>query len=212
MEKFELLKLLITKVEKYYDNEETSKSLDAFLIWLIIDNNSDSISFDKLHDKTDAENNIEMLNSLLHRYAKMYSKLVLGYATNLSVEEFSFLARLLSLKSCTKSELIDLMVYEKSTGLEIIKRLVKANLISEESNQSDKRSKQINLTDTGKKKLFKTFSLMEMVSIEFTSILSIAEKKALYHILLKLVKYHRQHIDINIEHLRKKCSIIAPIS
>ncbi|MEA5258384.1 MarR family winged helix-turn-helix transcriptional regulator [Arcicella aquatica] len=212
MEKFELLKLLITKVEKYYDNEETSKSLDAFLIWLIIDNNSDSISFDKLHDKTDAENNIEMLNSLLHRYAKMYSKLVLGYATNLSVEEFSFLARLLSLKSCTKSELIDLMVYEKSTGLEIIKRLVKANLISEESNQSDKRSKQINLTDTGKKKLFKTFSLMEMVSIEFTSILSIAEKNALYHILLKLVKYHRQHIDINIEHLRKKCSIIAPIS
>ncbi|MDR6562186.1 MULTISPECIES: MarR family winged helix-turn-helix transcriptional regulator [unclassified Arcicella] len=212
MEKFELLKLLITKVEKYYDNEETSKSLDAFLIWLIIDNNRDSISFDKLHDKTDVENNIEMLNSLLHRYAKMYSKLVLGYSTNLSLEEFSFLSRLLSLKSCTKSELIDIMVYEKSTGLEIIKRLIKANLISEESNQSDKRSKQINLTDTGKKKLSKAFSQMKMVSIELTSILDIAERSTLYHILLKLVKYHRQHIDINIESLRKKCSIITPIS
>ncbi len=202
MEKFELLKLLMTQVEKYYANEDTSKNLDTFLIWLTIENNSDSIVFDKIYDKTDAENGIEMLNSLLHRYVKMYSKQALEYSTNLSFEEYSFLATLRGLKSCTKSELIDLMVYEKSTGLEIIKRLVRANLISEELNQSDKRSKQIKLTDKGKQILAKAFGQMEAVSTEFTSALDVAEKNTLHHILLKLVEYHGDN-DRKIERLRK---------
>lgn len=204
MEKFELLKLLMTKVEKYYVNEDTSKNLDTFLIWLTIENINDSIVFDKIYDKTNAENSIEMLNSLLHRYVKMYSKQVLEYSTNLSFEEYSFLAKLIGLKSCTKSELIDLMVHEKSTGLEIIKRLVRANLISEELNQLDKRSKQIKLTDKGTQILAKVFGQIGAVSTEFTAALDIAEKNVLHHILMKLVEYHGRHTNRDIEKLRKK--------
>lgn len=195
MEKFELLKLLITQVDKYYASEDTSKNLDSFLIWLTVENSRNSIIFDKINDKTDAENSIEMLNGLLHRYVKMYSKQLLEYSTNLSFEEYSFLATLGGLKSCTKSELIDLMVYEKSTGLEIIKRLIVKNLISEEPNQLDKRSKQIKLTDIGNNILTKALVQMEVVSLEFTAALDIAEKSILHRILLKLVNSHRQQLD-----------------
>ncbi|MBB6002493.1 MarR family winged helix-turn-helix transcriptional regulator [Arcicella rosea] len=195
MGKFELLKLLITQVEKYYASEDTSKNLDSFLIWLTIENNRNSIILDKINDKTDAENSIEMLNGLLHRYVKMYSKQLLEYSTNLSFEEYSFLATLGGLKSCTKSELIDLMVYEKSTGLEIIKRLIAKKLISEEPNQLDKRSKQITLTDIGNNILIKALVQMEGVSLEFTTALDIAEKSILHRILLKLVNSHRQQPD-----------------
>lgn len=195
MEKFELLKLLMTQVDKYYASEETRKNLDSFLIWLTIENSRDNIIFDKINDKTDTENSIEMLNALLHRYVKMYSKQLLEYSTNLSFEEYSFLAMLGGLKSCTKSELIDLMVYEKSTGLEIIKRLIMKNLIAEEPNQLDKRSKQIKLTDIGNNVLVKSLVQMEVISLEFTAALGIAEKNILHRILLKLVNSHRQQPD-----------------
>jgi len=78
------------------------------------------------------------------------------------------------------------MIYEKSTGIEIIKRLIAAELASEELNPADKRSKLLRITAAGKGVLYSAFKQMELVSKEVTGVLDASEKRALHYILSRV--------------------------
>lgn len=221
MEKFDLLKLLLGQVENYYANEENSQNLDSFVTWLSMqldqssstDNLSSSNKFGEADHKVNSsianiDNGIGILNGLMYRYSRMYSKVALEHSTKLSLEEFSFLATLSSFEGCTKTELINTMIFEKSTGIEIIKRLISSELATEEINPNDKRSKLLKITEKGRKVLYAAFAQMEIVSKEITKALDLSEKKALHYILTKLEKYHRNHIDSNLDRLKKQFAIL----
>jgi DNA-binding MarR family transcriptional regulator len=215
MEKFELLKTLINQLDLYYLNNENEKNLDSFITWanmqIDFSKQNDSLNSSKKFGDadenlnislSDIDNGIAILNGLMYRYGRMYSKVALEHSTSLSIEEFSFLATLSSFSECTKTELINAMIFEKSTGIEIIKRLVLANLASEEINPIDKRSRLLKITQQGSQVLYASFSQMEIVSKEITSVLELHEKKALHYILIKLEKYHRNHAEKTLEKLR----------
>ncbi|OAQ41996.1 hypothetical protein A5893_02425 [Pedobacter psychrophilus] len=217
MEKFDLLKVLLNKLENYYESTDNLKDYESFIIWLNmhqqqnlsttnLSNNNKFGGAEKLTQDSvsNIDNGIGILNGLMYRYSRMYSKVALEHTSKLSLEEFTFLATLSSFEGCTKTELINTMIFEKSTGIEIIKRLVNAKLVSEEVNSGDKRSKLLKLSDKGRVILFSTFSQMEIVSKEITKVLDESEKKALHYILMKLENYHRTHIDSNLENLRKQ--------
>lgn len=96
--------------------------------------------------------------SLLHRYSKGYIKRALMASELLqSEEEYSYLASLMSGKSQTKTELNALNAMEKTSGAEIIRRLVAKGLAEERPDERDRRSVLVTITPQGRAELMKVF-------------------------------------------------------
>ncbi|QHT66225.1 MarR family transcriptional regulator [Rhodocytophaga rosea] len=84
--------------------------------------------------------------SLYHRAAMSKTKLP-------SPESFYFLNGLAHLGEVKKTDLINYLFYEYTTGMEVISKLLKDNLILEKVDLADKRAKLISLTAKGKQVL-----------------------------------------------------------
>ena len=76
---------------------------------------------------------------LLYRYAKEYVKVALRDSPLSTPDEFSFLITLYPNTSRTKTELINEMVLNKTSGMEVIKSLLNKDLIREYEDPEDKR-------------------------------------------------------------------------
>jgi transcriptional regulator, MarR family len=104
--------------------------------------------------------------SLLHRYSKGYIKRAL-MASNLlqSEEEYSYLASLMSGKPQTKTELNTLNAMEKTSGAEIIRRLVAKGLAEERPDERDRRSVLVTITPQGRAELMKVFPQLHTAAL-----------------------------------------------
>ncbi|WP_258931879.1 MarR family transcriptional regulator [Flavobacterium oreochromis] len=69
----------------------------------------------------------------------------------LANEEFTYLYRIIDESSLTKMQLIERNAHEKQTGIEIIKRLVKNDLLEEFPDDHDKRITRLRITQKGEK-------------------------------------------------------------
>lgn len=136
------------------------------------------------------ETSIAILVTYLYRYAKLYTKKALHNAPIQTPDEFSFLIVLLTHQSLSKTELINRNVHEKTTGMEIIKRLLRMGLITQFNDDSDKRSQRVAITDLGRQTIFAVLSKMEDVSRIVSGDLSDLEKNTLKQLLEKLDNFH----------------------
>lgn len=206
MDSLELMKVLIQKLE-VYDGEEQDKtnlSLAGFchsvkteLDYTDLKNNlirekenSDSNSSKAHYIESNIERVIAQHILFLYRYIKFYSKLAFEESVIKSIEEFGFLITVLQEEACTKSELIKKNIIEKSSGIEMINRLIKSGLLIQKDNPGDQRSQLILLTETGKTALFKIFDKMNTLGIIATGKLNNFEKDQLVHLLKKLDNFH----------------------
>ena len=71
-------------------------------------------------------------------------------------------------------------VHEKPSGLEVIKRLLKHDLVNERNDENNKRSKRVFLTDKGKALFFATVKRLNKVALIVSGDLTQDEKKQLY--------------------------------
>ena len=126
----------------------------------------------------------------MYRYARFYTKKALKDSMLNSLDEFTFLVTLLHLPSITKTELINKMVYDKTSGIELINRLIKQGLVNEHENPADKRSKIIAITDAGRGVLFSSFEELGKVSRIIPGNLSGDELTTLIRLLDKLDHHH----------------------
>lgn len=133
---------------------------------------------------------VSILISLMFRYAKNYIKKALKGSQINSADEFSFLITLLTYDSLSKQELINLQVMEKTSGIEIINRLIKKGFISQYDDEADKRSKRIILTSTGRVALVAILPQMNKVSKIVLGKLSMDEQHMLVYLLRKLDHFH----------------------
>lgn len=133
---------------------------------------------------------ISILIVLLFRYAKGYIRKALKNSPIKSADEFSFLMTLMTYKNLSKSELIQKQVMEKTSGTEIINRLIKLGLIEQAENESDKRSIMVSITDFGRTEIYKILPQMQMVSQIVTGNLNEIEKSTLAYTLRKLDHFH----------------------
>jgi DNA-binding MarR family transcriptional regulator len=145
---------------------------------------------DSLREKRTAPNNISILLVLMYRYVRIYIKKALKDSPIQTADEFSFLITLLTYESMTKTELITNQVMEKTSGTEIIKRLLKQGLIREFADQDDRRSVRVAITEKGRKELTATFPGMNLVAKIVIGNLSQPEIKTLYYLLKKLDFHH----------------------
>jgi DNA-binding MarR family transcriptional regulator len=153
---------------------------------------SDSAALDIAYQ---LDNNIGRLFVFMSRYAKSYIKKALEGTPLQTAEDFTALAILLTHTHLSKSELISYNLQEKTSGTEVLRRLIAAGLVRQWDDVKDKRSKHIAITDEGKKLLFQVFEHTNYVGKIITGKLTIAEKFTLQYLLQKLENFHLEHYE-----------------
>ena len=203
MKKNEILTTLINHFFSF-DAEKGNQeeySFDEFIGYLNAKSDRQELEIRKLsgenkesfkYEHSSAPRDISILIVLMNRYAKWYIKKVLRDSILQTPDEFSFLISLMTYDSLHKSELITSQIMEKTSGTEIINRLVKKGMISETADQNDKRSIRVSITDSGRKEILRILPLMTKVTKIVVGNLSIEEINTLSYLLKKLDYFHNK--------------------
>lgn len=200
MNKYNLYKNFFEIIEEFEkENDRQPNSLHEFSEWVLY---KQSIVNDKEVLNRQFENNedfdktqsIEVVLSrqisILYKFAKHYSKKILQKTELSSLDEFGFLAALATKRNFSKSELINFNLMEMTSGIEIIKRLLRRAFIEEFPDPNDKRAKRLKITQEGLNLIVSVFNDMNKVSFIVSGNLSEFEKHQLSSILTKLENFH----------------------
>lgn len=193
--KYELLKHLIG----YVDAFEAEASAPAqptvadFAAWLVgqsaLTPTSEGGALPSTTDSVDIH--IGILVAFLYRYTRLYSKKALDKTMLTTLDDFTYLVMLLEAPVApTKTELIERNIHEKTTGIEVLRRLLSNGLIEQFDDPDDRRSKRIKLTDRGREEMGALIPPMSQVATLVGGNLTPDEKEQLVHLLTKLHLFH----------------------
>lgn len=161
-----------------------------------------------IKEDDDVNTDISTLLVFMYRYAVIYFKKALKEGNINTLDEFSFLIVLMTYPSLSKTELIQKLIMEKTSGVEVIKRLLKHGLIKEFDNPHDKRSVLVAITAKGKEELASLFPKMGLVGSVIIGNLTPVEVSSLSFLLRKLDYHHNDvflhHRHLTLEELRDK--------
>jgi len=141
------------------------------------------------------DNAIGRLLVYMSRYAKSYIKKTLEGTPLQSQDDFTCLAILMTHESLSKSDLISRNMQEKTSGAEVIRRLLTAGLVKQWDDTIDKRSVRISITESGKELLHRVLDDMNHVGKMITGNLTYSEKLEFHYLLQKLETFHFQLHD-----------------
>ncbi len=133
---------------------------------------------------------ISILLVLMYRYAKGYIKKAIKESSLHTADEFSFLITLMTFESLRKSELITKQIMEKTSGTEVINRLIANGMIAETADEKDKRSIRVSITKAGRDVIMEIIPLMSKVSDIIAGNLTDQEINSLAYLLKKLDYFH----------------------
>lgn len=153
-----------------------------------------------VRENQDENTEIATMLVFIYRYAVIYFKKAIKEGNINTLDEFSFLIVLMTYPSLTKTELINKLIMEKTSGVEVIKRLLKQEMIEEFDNPKDKRSILVAITARGKKELADLLPRMGLVGKVVVGNLNQAEINSLSFLLRKL-DYHHNEIFLNYKNL-----------
>ncbi len=137
------------------------------------------------------ESNIARLVGNLFKYTKQYTKKALTSSPLLTLDEFGFLAYLFFKPAMTKTELIRVNLMEIPSGTEVIKRLLKGNLLEDYQDEYDSRAKRVRITPKGREVMLTAFREMSKVAQLVSGSLSQAERIQLLALITKLDDFHQ---------------------
>ncbi|AMR33967.1 hypothetical protein A0256_22215 [Mucilaginibacter sp. PAMC 26640] len=208
MKSYQLIHQLITLVEELetenQGQEASMQDFTGFLLNKVGDASAQSINKEVRFGDNDGtalnlafqlDNNIGRLFVFMSRYAKSYIKRALEGTPLQTAEDFTALAILLTHTHLSKSELINHNLQEKTSGTEVIRRLIAAGLVTQWDDVKDKRSKHIAITIEGKQLLYQVFEHTNYVGKIITGKLTTAEKFTLQYLLQKLENFHLEHYE-----------------
>lgn len=128
----------------------------------------------------------------LYRYAKGYGKKLLKNTSLSSIDDVPYLLMLLFSGPSTKMELIQANVHEKTTGMEILNRLLRLGLVEQHFNPDDKRSRKLSISPEGQKITLQLMSGMDTLSAIVSGNLLPKERINFLKMLHKLNDFHLQ--------------------
>lgn len=134
---------------------------------------------------------IAMYLSFMARYAQFYSRRVFRHSVVYSEDDWGVLISLYPDLQLKKTDVIRGCIMEKSSGNEVLKRMLKQGLLREKLHPTDKRSKLIELTDAGRAAFESVQGGISKLSDTVVADLTEEEKANLLHILHKLNRYHK---------------------
>lgn len=196
----ELLDYLDEFENQHKDTEKKFSTAD-FIGYLNAVHVPDTLSDDKIRGGEESwqviqytENrtatNVSILVSLLYRYAKMYSRKAMKESGLKSVDEFALLITLMTHDSISKQELIKEQVLEKTSGIEIVNRLIRQGFVDQFDGDKDRRSKLLRITPQGRKEILQILPRMNQVSKIVVGNLTQTEQNLLTFLMRKLDHFH----------------------
>lgn len=183
MERYRLIKELITLAEKF-EQEQDSDRMEDFIYWL------NQERFPSLSSSSDHGESPEMMLTFWvlqsGKRFKNLSRDLFRETPFASFEDYSFLLHIEQAESIRKMELVHLHALEAPTGIEIIKRLLGHGLIMDFKDPEDKRAKRVKITSDGKAALAAVTDEIGKVYGQFSEGLSPKEKLTLVGLLMKM--------------------------
>ncbi|MDZ4793919.1 MAG: MarR family transcriptional regulator [Bacteroidota bacterium] len=204
METYSNVKRLIDWAEKFSNQliDEEQWEDKNFASWLSGEVNASNDGKKDLPENTEPA--ITMYITFLYKYALFYSRKIFKHSLIYSIEDFGVLATLLPDKRLKKADVIRETISEKSSGNEVLKRLLRQKLIKETNNPNDKRSKLLEITTEGTYEMNALWGQIEKMSSLVTGNLSGQQKMTLLQMLSKLHEFHNPLFEANDEKLLKE--------
>ncbi|WEK70505.1 MAG: helix-turn-helix domain-containing protein [Candidatus Chryseobacterium colombiense] len=195
---------LLEKFEVENESNAYASDIEGFKTWLCTKESSASKKENEPYweGKENGRSPESVIStSLVHlnRYAKSYSKSAILDSDFATQEDFIYLITLKTFGEMTKMELIKKNIHEKPAGMLIINRLIKLGWIEQQESEKDKRTKVINITDSGRVSLENQMSRIRMATNIVAGNLDHSEKMELIRILEKLEKFHHPIFSRHIE-------------
>jgi DNA-binding MarR family transcriptional regulator len=126
----------------------------------------------------------------MYRFARGYGKKLLHQHPLSSIDDVPYLLMLLYQGPATKMELIHANLHEKTTGMEIIKRLQKLGFMEQHPDPRDGRQRMMRLTDSGRSLCISLLRDLQDFGMLVNGNLTLTEKHQLMHLLQKLYGFH----------------------
>ncbi len=126
----------------------------------------------------------------MYRFARGYGKKLLHGQPLSSIDDVPYLLMLMFRGPSGKMALIQANLHEKTTGMEIIKRLTRLGLMEQGSDPSDGRQRLMRLTEAGQRLVLELLADLESFGRLVCGPLNDAEKNRLLHSLNRLYGFH----------------------
>ena len=107
-----------------------------------------------------------------------------------TVDEFALLITLMTHESISKQELIKEQVLEKTSGIEIVNRLIRQGYVEQFDGEKDRRSKMLKITAQGRQEIIQILPRMNQVSKIVVGNLTQTEQNLLTFLMRKLDDFH----------------------
>lgn len=193
---YSLLKDVLDLVEEFENssNSNFSSDINGFKEWIISSQHKEllpeNFSYEGKENGRSLDSVISTLLVHLGRYAKMYSKSAIYDSIFSTQDEFIFLITLKTFGAMSKMDLIKRNIHDKPGGMQIISRLLKNELIIQEDDVMDKRSKIISITSKGLMCLEDKMDNIRQATKIVSGNLTEQEKIKLVYLLNKLEDFH----------------------
>lgn len=205
---YDLIKNVINLVEEFENHnaqvKNYSNDIDGFKHWIIEAYEQDEILKEEpdWEGKEQGRSPESVINTFIvhmNRYARNYSRAVIHDSDFSTQEDFIYLINLNAFGAMTKMELIKKNVQDKSSGNQIINRLIKLGFVDQKDSKVDKRSKIIDITEKGSEYLEQHMDKVRQATSIVTGNLIYHEKMQLIRLLTKLNEFHHPIYSKNID-------------
>ena len=130
-----------------YSKKRSDHSLEGFSKWL--SNELNPLRTENVEDFRAKKMQLGRVFGRLSNFSQMWGKLAFKDLPIKQFEDYGILAEVKYRVNPSKNEIANLLLNEKSTAFEIIKRLIREGLLTEELDKRDKRIRRIKLTKLG---------------------------------------------------------------
>lgn len=184
--------LLVALVNQWaeYEKQHTDRSLRDFCLWYLTNQSLNLPDQADIFDETPINGLLGKLMGRVSQYDHVYTKKALHELGLNNVDDMMYLHMIHHLNAPRKAELINAMLSEFPSGIEIIRRLLRQSLIDELPDETDKRSKRVRLTEAGERLLLASYDLLHRAGEIMYNWLSEPEKLLLAHLLERLDAVH----------------------
>ncbi len=144
----------------------------------------------KGNDPQSTANRFMKVIARLHLAYNFYLRIALKDSPLAAIEKFAFLAALNVLGESSKTQVINYLMMEMSTGSDILNRLKAEGFLSQRNDPNDRRSKLIKITEAGDEVLQECFKKTALVREILLSDLTEDEEKICVQILYPIQEKH----------------------
>lgn len=132
----------------------------------------------------------------MSKILKVYNKPAFELEGLKSHDEFAILSYVQIVEECTKKEAIDAQLIDGSTGIDMIKRLIKRGFLTDRVSPEDRRARLIQVSDEGRtllRRVYQRLVKMPEVLVDMTE----EEQEAFIEQLQQLERTHTRRLQEN---------------